>query len=104
MNLPIDRLEAYLYDKFHDHIFSFHNCLPASMTQSSLAWIIHEDSASRGNLARRVGQSYEKRGPLTYQKGAEEDGSRCDARFSLASNRHTAIKKRGLESGLELYT
>ena len=47
-----------------------------------LAWIIKEDSASRVNLAKQIGQSSEKRGPLTYQKGAEEDGSRCDARFS----------------------
>ncbi len=47
-----------------------------------LAWIIHEDSASRGNLAKQVGQSSEKRGSLTYQKGAEEDRPRCDARFS----------------------
>ena len=48
----------------------------------NLAWIIHEDSASRGNLAKQIGQSSEKRGLLTYQKGAEEDGPRCDARFS----------------------
>ena len=47
-----------------------------------LVWIIHEDSASRGNLAKQVGQSSEKRGLLTYQKGAEEDGPRCDAKFS----------------------
>ena len=43
-----------------------------------LAWIIHEDSASRGNLAKQVCQSSEKRG-LPH---AEEDGRRCDARFS----------------------
>ena len=43
-----------------------------------LAWIIHEDSASRGNLAKQVGQSSEKRG----LPRAEEDGPRCDARFS----------------------
>ena len=43
-----------------------------------LAWFIHEDSASRGNLAKQVGQSSEKRGPPR----AEEDRPRCDARFS----------------------
>ncbi len=59
----------------------------------ALAWIIHEDSASRGNLAKQVGQSSEKRGPPR----AEEDGPRCDARFLLASNRHTAILKQVLK-------
>jgi hypothetical protein len=44
----------------------------------ALAWIIHEDSVFRGNLAKQVGQSSEKRGPPR----AEEDGPRCDARFS----------------------
>ena len=44
----------------------------------ALAWIIREDSASRGNLAKQVGQSSEKRG----SPRAEEDGPRCDARFS----------------------
>ena len=53
-----------------------------SQLTALLAWIIHEDSACRRNLARQVGQSSEKRGPLTYQKGSEEDGPRCDARFS----------------------
>ena len=43
-----------------------------------LAWIIHEDSASRGNLAKQVGQSSEKRG----SPRAEKDRPRCDARFS----------------------
>ena len=61
---------------------------------SVLAWIIHEDLASRGNLAKQVGQLSEKRGPLTYQNGAEEDGPRCDASFPLASNRHTVILKK----------
>ena len=49
---------------------------------SLLAWIIHEDSASRGNMAKQVGQSSDKRGSLTCQNGAEEDGPICDARFS----------------------
>ena len=57
---------------------------------SPLAWIIHEDLASRVNLAKQVGQSSEKRGPPRV----EEDGPRCDARFPLASNRHTAILKK----------
>ena len=48
----------------------------------ALVWISHEDSATGGNLAKQVGQSSEKRGSLTYQKGAEEDGPRCDARYS----------------------
>ncbi len=43
-----------------------------------LAWIIREDSASKGNLAKQVGQSSEKRG----SPRAEEDRPRCDARFS----------------------
>ena len=55
-----------------------------------LAWITHEDSASRVNLAKQVGQLSEKRGPPR----AEEDGPRCDARFPLASNRHTAILRK----------
>ena len=57
-------------------------CLSPNFPHGPLAWIIHEDSASRGNLARQVVQSSEKRGSLTYQKGAEQDGPRCDARFS----------------------
>ena len=44
----------------------------------NLAWIIHEDSASRGNLAKQLCQSSEKRG----SPRAEEDGPRCDAKFS----------------------
>ena len=56
--------------------------LSPNFPHGPLAWIIHEDSASRGNLARQVVQSSEKRGSLTYQKGAEQDGPRCDARFS----------------------
>ena len=75
-----------------------------TIVNDPLAWIFHEDSASRGNLAKQVGQSSEKRGSLTYQKGAEEDGLRCDAKFSLAWNRHTAILKRCQKSDIELYT
>ena len=37
-----------------------------------------EDSVFRGNLAKQVDPSSEKRGPPR----AEEDGPRCDARFS----------------------
>ena len=63
---------------------------------SVLTWIIHEDSASRGNLVKQVGQSSKKRGPHVPRRmgrggWAEEDGPRCDARFPLASNRHTVI-------------
>ena len=46
------------------------------------------------NLAKQVGQLSEKRGSLMCPRGAEEDGPRCDARFPLASNRHTAILKK----------
>ena len=55
-----------------------------------LAWIIHEDSASRGNLAKQVGQSSEKRG----SPRAEEDRPDVTPDFLLASNRHTAILKK----------
>ena len=41
----------------------------------------------------RSAKSSEKRGPPR----AEEDGPRCDARFLLASNRHTAILKQVLK-------
>ncbi len=33
-------------------------------------------------MAKQVGQSSDKRGSLTCQNGAEEDGPICDARFS----------------------
>lgn len=39
-------------------------------------------SASRGNLAKQVGQLSEKRGSLMCPKSAEEDGPRCDPDFS----------------------
>ena len=66
--------------------------------QRSLAWIIHEPNfsqhgASRGNLAKQVGQSSEKRGPPR----AEEDGRDVTPDFLLASNRHTAIFKKLLK-------
>ncbi len=51
-----------------------------------LAWIIHEDSPVRGNRAKQVGKSGEKRGPPR----AEPDLPRCDAILFLMVNRHTA--------------
>ena len=74
-------------------MFTLRSLLP-NFPHGPLAWINHEDLASRVNLAKQVGQSSEKRGLLTYQNGAEEDGPRCDAKFSLASNRHPAILKK----------
>ena len=60
-----------------------------------LAWIIHEDSASRGNLAKQVGQSSEKRGlPRAEEDGPRRMGRDVTPDFLLASNRHTAILKK----------